>query len=39
MDIVDVAIHPVIGQKSDFHRNTDFRNSQMPGKKIQEKIS
>jgi hypothetical protein len=25
MDIVDRAIHPVVFQKSDFHRNSDFQ--------------
>jgi hypothetical protein len=28
MDIVDVAIHPVVCQKSDFHKNSDCQNSQ-----------
>ncbi len=28
MDIVDMAIHPVVCQKSDFHKNSDFRNFQ-----------
>jgi hypothetical protein len=27
MDVVDMAIHPVVCQKSDFHRNSDFQNS------------
>jgi hypothetical protein len=29
MEIVDTAIHPVVCQKSDFHGNSDFQNSQM----------
>ena len=28
MHIVDKAIHQVVGQKSDFHGNSDFQNSQ-----------
>jgi hypothetical protein len=28
MDIVDMALHPVVCLKSDFHRNSDFPNSQ-----------
>jgi hypothetical protein len=28
MDIVDMAIHPVFCQKSDFHGKSDFQNSQ-----------
>jgi hypothetical protein len=28
MDIVDMAIHLVVCQKSDFHGNSDFQNSQ-----------
>jgi hypothetical protein len=28
MDIVDMAIHAALCQKSDFHRNSDFQNSQ-----------
>jgi hypothetical protein len=28
MDIVDMAIHPVVCRKYDFHRNSDFQNSQ-----------
>jgi hypothetical protein len=28
MDIVDMAIHPVVCQKSDFHGNSDIQNSQ-----------
>jgi hypothetical protein len=28
IDIVDMAIHRVDCQKSDFHGNSDFRNSQ-----------
>jgi hypothetical protein len=27
-DIVDITIHPVVCQISDFHRNSDFWNSQ-----------
>jgi hypothetical protein len=27
-DIVDMAVHPVVCQKSDFHGNSDFQNSQ-----------
>jgi hypothetical protein len=39
MDIVDMAIHAVVCQKSDFHGNSDFRNSQrhplqIPAKKL-----
>jgi hypothetical protein len=29
MDIVDMAIHPVICHISDFYGNRDFKNSQM----------
>jgi hypothetical protein len=36
MDIVDMAIHPVVCQKSDFHRSSDFQNSLC---KYQQKIS
>jgi hypothetical protein len=28
MDIIDMAIHPVVGQKSDFYGNSDFQISQ-----------
>jgi hypothetical protein len=28
MDIVDMAIHPHVCQKSDFHEHSDFLNSQ-----------
>jgi hypothetical protein len=28
MDIVDMAIHPVVHQKSGFHENSDFQNFQ-----------
>jgi hypothetical protein len=28
MDIVDMAIHSVVCQKSYFHRSSDFKNSQ-----------
>jgi hypothetical protein len=28
MDIVDMAINRVVCQKSDFHGNSDFQNSQ-----------
>jgi hypothetical protein len=28
MDIVDMTIHPVVCQKSDFYRNSDFQKSQ-----------
>jgi hypothetical protein len=28
MDIADMAIHPVVCQKSDFHGNSDFQSSQ-----------
>jgi hypothetical protein len=28
MNIVDMPIHPVVSQKSDFHGNSDFQNSQ-----------
>jgi hypothetical protein len=28
MDIVDMAIHQIVCQKSDFHGNSDFQNSQ-----------
>jgi hypothetical protein len=28
MDIVDMAIHPVVCQKSGVHGNVDFQNSQ-----------
>jgi hypothetical protein len=28
MDIIDMAIHRVVCQKSDFHGNSDFQNSQ-----------
>jgi hypothetical protein len=28
MDIVDMAIHRVVGEKSDSHGNSDFQNSQ-----------
>jgi hypothetical protein len=44
MVIVDLAIHPV-HQKSDFHRNSDFQNSQkpdplqMPAKKFRPKYA
>jgi hypothetical protein len=38
MDTVDMAIHPVVCQKSDFHGNSDFQNSQIPAKKFQAKI-
>jgi hypothetical protein len=44
MDIVDMAIHPVVCQKSDFHGNRDFENSQkqdpfqITAKKFQTKI-
>jgi hypothetical protein len=44
MDIADMAIHRVVYQKSDFHGNSDFHNSQKQGplqmtaKKIQTKI-
>ncbi len=31
MDIVDMAIHQVVCQKSDFHGNSDFQNSQKLG--------
>jgi hypothetical protein len=40
MDNVDMAIHPVVCQKSDFHRNGDYQNSekldplQIPATKI-----
>jgi hypothetical protein len=40
MDIVDMAIYPIVHQKSDFHRYSDFQNSQkldpfiVPAKKI-----
>jgi hypothetical protein len=27
-DFIDMAIHPVVCQKSDFHRNSDFQKSQ-----------
>jgi hypothetical protein len=30
MDIVDMAIGPVVCRKSDFHRKSDFQNSQNP---------
>jgi hypothetical protein len=29
MDIVDMAIPPIVCQKSDFHRSSDFQSSQM----------
>jgi hypothetical protein len=44
MDIVDKAIHPVVCQKSDFHGNSNLKNSQkldplqIPAKKFQVKI-
>jgi hypothetical protein len=43
MDIIDLAIHQVVCQKSDFHGNSDFQNSQkldplQKSKKIQVKI-
>jgi hypothetical protein len=44
MNIVDLAIQQVICQKSDFHGNSDFQNSQkldplqIPAKKIHAKI-
>jgi hypothetical protein len=44
MDMVDMAIHRVVCQKSDFHGNSDFQNSQkidplqVTAKKIQAKI-
>jgi hypothetical protein len=28
MDIGDMAIHTIVCQKSDFHENSDFQNSQ-----------
>jgi hypothetical protein len=34
MDIVDMAIHAVVCQKSDFHRNISFQSSQIPAKQI-----
>jgi hypothetical protein len=43
MEIVDMAIHPVVCQKSDFHRNSDFQNLkklellQIPAKKFRPK--
>jgi hypothetical protein len=45
MNIVDMSIHPVVCQKSDFHRNCDFRNSQklgllqIPAKKFRTKYA
>jgi hypothetical protein len=44
MDIVDMAIQPVVCRKSDFLGNSDFQNSQkldplqIPAKKYQAKI-
>jgi hypothetical protein len=44
MDIVDMEIHRVVRQKSDFHGNSDFQNSQkldplqITAKKCQPKI-
>jgi hypothetical protein len=44
MYIVDMAIHPVVCQKSDFHGSSDFQNTQkleplqIPAKKFQAKI-
>jgi hypothetical protein len=44
MDIVDMTIHPVVCQKSDFHGNSDFQNCQkldplqIPATKFQAKI-
>jgi hypothetical protein len=44
MDIVDMAIHPVICQKSDVHRNSDFQKSQkldplqIPAKNLRKNI-
>jgi hypothetical protein len=44
LDIIDLAIHGVVCQKSDFHGNSDIQNSQKPdpleitAKKIQAKI-
>jgi hypothetical protein len=43
MDIADMSIHPVVRQKSNFHRNSDFQNSQkldpllLPAKKFKPK--
>ncbi len=28
MDVVQMAIHPVVCQKTDIHGNSDFQNSQ-----------
>jgi hypothetical protein len=44
MDIVYVAIHLVVCQKSDFHGNSDFQNSpkkaiQIPAKKFSPKYA
>jgi hypothetical protein len=45
MDIVDMAIYPVVCQKSDNHRNSDFQNSQkldplqIPAKKFMPKYA
>jgi hypothetical protein len=45
LDIVDMAIHPVVWQKSDLHRNSDFQNSQrqdplqIPEKKFRPKCA
>jgi hypothetical protein len=45
MDIVKMAIHPVVCQKSDFHRNIDFPSSQkvdllqIPGKISRQKYA
>jgi hypothetical protein len=39
MDIVDMAVHPVVCQKSDCHKNSDFQNSQeLEALQIPEKI-
>jgi hypothetical protein len=45
MNIVDMAIHPGVCQKSNFHINRDFQNSQkldplqMPAKKFRPKYA
>jgi hypothetical protein len=39
MDIVDMAIHWVVCQKSDFHGKSDFQNSQkLPPLQVKAKI-